>query len=282
MRKNIPSPLQGVNLWRNEKNRFLVFEAHYTADPSKRNPDYIEPIKASMPLNQFRQEFELVWESFIGMAVYPDFNKLVHCTDKILLPKIGIPLLLGLDQGLHPAVVVGQLVENDLIIYKEYTAHNMGAERFCEYVCTQLRKDFPAWQSFKDDYILAIDPTAFNRRDVDERTYAIVWSEAGFITNAGENLWEPRRTAVEQWLIKFRRGEPCFKILSKECPVLVEGFEGGYRYPEAAQELEPTKIRPVKDKYSQPHDALQYILSFMRNRSTLKRRPIPKLGYFNR
>jgi len=282
MRHMLPAPMTGVNVWKNTGNGFVVFEAHYLADPAKRDPSYIEPIKASMPLNKFRQEFCLVWESFIGMPVYPDFNKLVHCTESKLLPKIGVPLLLGLDQGLHPAVVVAQLIENDMTIYKEYTASNMGAERFCEYVATQLRKDFPPWQSFKQDFILAIDPTAFNRRDVDERSYAVVWNEAGFDPQPGENFWEKRRTSVEDWLIKFRKGDPCFKVLQNECPILVEGFEGGYRYPDGAMDIEPKKARPVKDSYSQPHDALQYILSFMQSRSTLKKTVIPKLGYFNR
>jgi len=275
------SPMQGVEIWRNPKNRFVVFQNHYTADPKKRGDAYIEPIRASMPVAQFRQEFELVWESFIGMPVYQDWNKSIHGASKPISPQIGLPLLLGVDQGLHPAVVVCQLQENVLVVLKEYTAVNMGAERFSEQVKLSLRMDFPEWPEL-EEMLMGMDPTGFNRRDVDERTYAAVWNKAGFKPKPGENGWEKRRAAVENWLIKFRKGEPCFKVNLSECPILVEGFDGGYRYPDHSAQVEPTKIKPIKDKYGQPHDALQYILTLLISHSNIKRRKVPSPEYYVR
>lgn len=272
------SPMEGVEVWRNPKNRFVVFQTHYTADPKKRGDAYIEPIRASMPVAQFRQEFELVWESFVGMPVYQDWNKTVHGAVRPIQPQLGLPLFLGVDQGLHPAVVVCQMQEDTFVVLKEYTEINMGAERFSEKVKLELRKDFPEWNRL-EEMLLGMDPTGFNRRDVDERTYASVWSKAGFKPKPGENGWEKRRQAVENWLIKFRKGEPCFKVNLAACPILVEGFDGGYRYPDHSAIVEPTKVKPIKDKYSQPHDALQYILTLLTASSNIRRRKVPSPEY---
>lgn len=278
-KSEIKHPITGIETWRNSKNRFFVFQAHYTCDPAKRDPSYIEPIKASMPLAQFRQEFELVWESFIGLTVYPDWNKEAHGAKAKIIPQLGLPLLLGVDQGLSPAAVVCQQQEQKLCVLKEYTATNMGAERFSLYVREKLSVDFPSWYRLEDDYICGMDPTGFNRRDVDERTYASAWKAEGFLPRPGENQWEKRRQAVERWLVKMRKGEPCFQVNLDECPILSEGFDGGYRYPDHAGTIEPTKIKPIKDKYSQPHDALQYIITLLENRKTRKTGKIPSPAY---
>lgn len=275
---NISYPMQGIEVWRNSGNRFLVFQSHYTADPIKRDPKYIDGIKASMPIHKFRQEYELVWDSFVGMPVFPDWNREHHGSKTTIHPHLGLPLLLGIDQGLHPAAVVCQLQEWQLVVLKEYTAHNKGAERFKEQVSNSLRVDFPEWTRFGDDYIMGMDPSAFNRRDTDERTYASIWAKE-FKPQPGAMLWEPRRESVEQWLTKSRKGESCIKVSLPDCPVLVEGFEGGYRYPESNAEIEPLKIRPIKDKYSQVHDALQYILTLLRNKSKIKKGRIPAPAY---
>jgi hypothetical protein len=42
-------------------------------------------------------------------------------------------------------------------------------------------------------------------------------------------------------------------------PVLIEGFAGGYQYPEHAAENEPAKLRPLKNAWSHVHDATQYL-----------------------
>lgn len=279
-RQAIISPYQGVEMWRNLGNKFFVFQTHYTADPTKRDPSYIANIKASMPLAQFRQEFELVWESFEGNAVYPDWNREIHGVKAIIKPMLGLPLFLGIDQGLSPAAVVAQIQGEELVIMKEYTADNMGAERFNEYVTTQLRRDYPGWPISKDEshWIVGMDPSGFNRRDVDERTYAAVWAK-DFKVHPGENLWEKRRQSVERWLVKFRKGRPCLRVSIPNCPVTVEGFDGGFRYPDRAAEIEPSKIRPVKDRYSQPHDALQYLCTVLEKKTMVKRKGVPAPSY---
>lgn len=277
--KQIPSPMQGVEMWRNGRNQFFVFQAHYTADPAKRD-GYGDKMRATMPLADYKREYELTWESFVGKAVYPDWNKEFHGSKFRIPPEIGLPLLLGNDQGLRPGCIVCQLQGEDLVILKEYTGENIGAERFAKYVKNQLAVDFPEWSNLKKDIIMGMDPTAFNRRDVDERTYASAWKEAGFNPQPGENSWEKRKKAVEDWLIKVRRGRACMRVNLQDCPILVEGFDGGYRYSDKAFEVEPTKPRPIKDKYSEIQDGLQYILTLLNKKMNLgKTKSIPSPSY---
>jgi hypothetical protein len=272
-------PMPGVEVWLNPKNKFLIYQLHYSADPKKKDPAYIEEIKSSMPISTFNQEFELQWDSFEGKPVYLDWSLGLHGTREVIMPHLGLPLLLGIDQGLTPACVVAQLQEDTLVILKEYTAVNMGALRFSEMVKKQLAVDFPAWGRAKEDFRVFMDPAGFNRKDTDETTYASIWGAHGFRIAPGAMNWEPRRQAVEQFLTRTLKSGPCFRVNLAECPILVRGFNGGYRYPEKSFEIEPNKIRPLKDEHSHVHDALQYLCSALVKSKRTQRKPIPEPHY---
>lgn len=61
--------------------------------------------------------------------------------------------------------------------------------------------------------------------------------------------------------------------------MIIKGFEGGYRFNEKHVDVEPTKLRPIKDQYSHPHDALQYLCSGIKTINTKLRHSIPKPTY---
>lgn len=252
-------PMQGVTIRKNAKNKFVVFELHYSADPAKRDPAYIEHIKSSMPIRQFKQEYELVWDSFEGLPVYADWDQTIHGVNRRIDPHIGSPLLLGLDFGLTPAMVVCQLQDEGLCVLREFTATNMGVKRFLAMVIPQLKVEYPLWQDLNKDYVCFIDPSGFFRKDTDETTCASVMEEAGFgKIIPGPVQFDERKNAVDTWLCRRTKHGPSFLVSLPNCPVLVQGFQGGYRYPDGVLEKEPTvKLRPVKDKFSHCHDALQ-------------------------
>ena len=55
-------------------------------------------------------------------------------------------------------------------------------------------------------------------------------------------------------------GEPGF-VIDKRCKTLRKGFQGGYKYKRIQVGGSDDRFRdvPDKDKYSHPHDALQYL-----------------------
>ena len=276
---NRKKPMHGVEIWRNPVNKFLVFQLHYTADVEKRSLEWKKDAMAGMPLKHFNLEFELMWDVYSGCPVYPDFNKEVHISKEKLYPSIGLPLLIGIDFGLTPAAIICQLIDKTLFVYKEFTAENMGAERFSDIVISQIQVIYPSWRDIKNDYLFFADPSGAFRKDTDERScFEILGAKVGNII-PGEITWEKRRKSVEDLLVKLSNKMGCLVINNGECPILQAGFEGGYRYPESALELEMNKIRPIKDKHSHIHDALQMITTKVFEINGRPKIVIPSQGY---
>lgn len=269
-------PMQGTRVWTNKKNKFLVFELHYTADPGKRSPEYKESIKNSMPLQEYLREYELHWDTFSGQPVYPEFGKL-HILEELPVPVAGLPMLIGFDFGLTPACVIGQFVETQLIIFKEFVEINMGIDRFLEKVIPELHRLYPTHSDLRK-WRCFIDPAGFSRKDTDERTTAMSVAKH-FNPAPGPIAWEARRKAVVHYLMRLDKGEPAFQIYGRGCPVLVKGFEGGYRFDDKAVDIEPSKLRPLKDAYSHPHDALQYLCAGVQTLVTETKKQIPTPAY---
>lgn len=272
------TPMEGVRVWTNAKNKFMVYELHYTADPTKRNPEFKESIRNSMPLQLYLREYELQWDTFEGFPVYPEFQKL-HITDVKPKPILGLPMLIGFDFGLTPAAVIGQYQGNKLIIFEEYIEINMGMERFSEMIIPELRMKYPAHSNFKKDWLCFIDPSGVFRSDTDENSTALILASKGFVPFPGPVVWNERRTAVVHYLQLLTPDGPAFQIFRGGCPMSIKGFEGGYKYSENIIEKEVAKLRPLKDAYSHPHDAIQYLCSGIKSRVESVKRQIPRAAY---
>ena len=261
---NYVVPMQGVRLWKNKKNKFAVLEIHYTADPTKRDPSYKESIKNSMPLQQYLREYELNWDTYSGMPVYPEFGD-IHILHDEPAVSPGLPLLIAFDFGLTPAATVAQFEGNTITFFKEFTAVNMGAERFVPMVVSQLRLMFPTHSDLKKNWKCWVDPSGFNRNDNDERKTAMTVAKNGFNPMPGPITWEGRRKSVADFLTTLDKGKASFQIYEKGCPVSVKGFKGGYHYPEKNLDVAPSQLRPIKNMASHPHDTIQYICSGVKN-----------------
>jgi hypothetical protein len=277
--KELPRyPMEGVEVWRNPGNKFVIYQLHYSANPEKRESAYRDSIKSAMPYQQYMQEYELVWDSFEGKPVYADFVERDHGTEDDVLPEIGLPLLVGIDFGLTPALVVAQLQGERLVVFCEYTEINMGAKRFLDKVVPQFRLKFPYHNDLRKSVYCFIDPAGFAKAQSDETTCAQEVAKH-FSPRGGGITWENRRKSVEDFLIKRDKNGPLFKIVKKSCPVLLRGFNGGYRYPDKAFDKSNSEIRPLKDQHSHPHDALQMITSALKGLSKRTSTDIPTPGY---
>lgn len=269
--------IEGVQIRRNPKNGFVVFTLHYGADPKKRDSAEIAQLRAAMPKAQFEQEFEISWDSYAGMPVYQDFSPKRHLA--LVKPElwIGLPILRGWDFGLTPACVLAQLQEQTLVVFREFTGFNVGARQFCTKIMPQMQQLYPG-ASFVD----FADPAGVAKAQSDETTCFEVLGSFGITPIPGPVTWELRRQGVEHFLVRQTKSGSCLQVYEADCPVLVRGFRGGYRYPEKVKEVEPTNLRPVKDMHSHPHDAFQYICSELQ-RGGRPGRPshiIPSLSYF--
>lgn len=272
-------PMEGVEIWKNPKNKFLIFQLHYSANPVKKEAKYRDTVKASMPIRQYMQEYELQWDSFAGLPVFADWDQSVHGSKERITPINGLPLLRGWDFGLTPACLIAQLQEDTLVVLMEIVEVNMGADRFSDKVLKVCKTLFPEWHDNKKNWLDFIDASGEFRKDTDEGTCARILDGKGLKCVPGAITWEDRRTAVEHFLTRRTKAGPCFKVNLATCPILVRGFNGGYRYSESALEIEPNKVRPIKDEHSHIQDSLQMIASklmSMKRRSYIR---VPKPSY---
>jgi hypothetical protein len=270
--------MQGVRVWRNKKNKFMVFELHFTADPQKRSEEFRESIKNAMPIVEFMREYDLNWDTFSGYPVYPEFSKL-HIIHEQPYPMAGLPMLVGVDFGLTPAAVIGQYQGETLVIFEELVEVNMGSDRFAAKLSALIKQKYRTHDDLRKNWLCFIDPAGLQRNQKDETSCALSLMSVGFVPAPGPILWEQRRKGVVSFLKGMTKDGPAFQIYGRECPVTLKGFEGGYRYSDKAVEIEPTQIRPVKDAHSHPHDALQYLACGIADKVIQIKKAIPRPVY---
>lgn len=191
-----------------------------------------------------------------GKPVYPEYSDKVHVASEELQGNPHLPIYLGWDFGLTPACIIGQMSpKGQLLILDELVAEDMGIRQFA----TDVVKPLLLNKYQRNKFISVGDPAGMNRAQTDERTCFQELHEAGIATEpANTNDFIPRRESVAFYLNRMSSGEPGF-LLSPTCKSLRKGFIGGYRYERLKVAGERYRDRPVKDRFSHPHDALQYL-----------------------
>jgi len=205
------------------------------------------------------------------LAVYRNWITDTHVAKQTLRPLQGVPLQLGWDFGLTPAAIVGQWTPSGrLLVLKEIVRVNMGAERFCQEVWKDLQADgrFDQWLASDVDDNLAVpvvwgDPAGDERSQADEKTAFQILSKNGFrVRPAPTNDPGLRIDGVDALLTAMIDGYPAI-IIDPSCRMLIRGFEGKYQYEQTRSQSKSGEHKdlPKKDRYSHPHDGLQYLVS---------------------
>lgn len=188
-----------------------------------------------------------------GKPVYPDFDKALHVAEKPLKHIPGIEVQVGIDFGLTPAAIFGQKVRGRWLILRELVAVDMGMVRFARLIKETLAE-------LGGDATLTGDPTGDSRVGTDEDTpYRVLRRENLNIRPASSNDPSLRIEAVTTLLTRLVDRKPGV-IIDPRCKVLIAGFESGYHYKRLmVSGNERYEDRPDKNRFSHPHDALQYL-----------------------
>ena len=191
-----------------------------------------------------------------GRPVFPEYRDAIHC--RACEPLKGLPLVLGMDFGLTPAVIIMQrAVTGQWRALSEIVAEDMGVARFAEQVKAKLALEYPGFE------ITPIwgDPAGDQRAQTDETTPFEILRANGLPGRpAPSNDFVLRREAVAGALNRLVDGSPGLTVDPK-CRVLRKALMGGYCYRRvqlAGQERYHDK--PDKGPYSHVADALQYAL----------------------
>lgn len=196
-----------------------------------------------------------------GRPVYSEWNDSLH--SKPLKPLQGVRLVIGLDFGLTPAAVFTQPdARGRLLVIDELCGEDMGIRQFLEDVLIpHLIAVYPEHWARRDEMIILIgDPAGNQKAQTDERScFDEVRAKKLKIRAAKSNAWLPRRGAVAWFLSKLGGGQAMFLLDPQACPVLRKGFNGGYKYRRVQVTGEERYTdEPAKNRFSHPHDALQY------------------------
>ncbi len=199
-----------------------------------------------------------------GKPIYEhQYNPRIHKSEDELVwvSKHVESLAMGVDFGLTPSVIIGQLMPTgQLRILHELVAERMGIEAFADEVLIPfMRRKFRGLNY--EEIPLFCDPAGVSESDTDQKSAIDVLVEKGFAaepapTNNPVARWE----AVRHWLTRLAGGGQPALLLNHDSNYLHKGFLGGYHY----RRINVSGTRKYSDKadkneYSHPHDALQYL-----------------------
>ncbi len=211
-----------------------------------------------------------------GSPVWPMFVEETHVAKQALRFNPNWPVYVGLDFGRRPAAVVGQIINDRWQIIGELVGIDQGASVFAPRVRRWLIDNcrealsiecVPATggevRAFEEAVRLGRiklfgDPKGNDKVQSDEATAYDVFADHGMRVTAApvpSNNIQTRIGAVEFVLNGMRDGMPRF-LLSPGCRALKMAMAGGYHFKKGDFQ----KVEPVKDRYSDIADALQYLL----------------------
>lgn len=198
-----------------------------------------------------------------GEPVYDEYDDTVNCDDDADLEPIpGLPLRLGFDQGVRgPAMIVAQWTpRGQLRVLEEYCPGRIGPTGFAR-ECKLLLES--RYRGYKIERATG-DPRGFDGGDEetgDKSMFQIVQEVMDIVIWPAEtNELHPRLDGVRQLLrYKISAGMPAL-LLSRRAKKLRKGFASHYRYKKRRGQEAGTDPVPEKNEFSNPHDALQYIV----------------------
>lgn len=196
-----------------------------------------------------------------GRAVYPEFSRKMHVSSVPLLPfvieaveKAEKKIFPGWDNtGLSPACISTCInTMGQWLIFKEFCGEDIGIVDFGNAVKQWWGEALPAKAKFRH----IGDPAGKTRDSVRMSAAEYLAKECGIVVEDGIQTFKVRRESVANLLTKHINGEPAI-LIDPSCVRLIDGFEGGYAYPEIGSSG-LFGDAPEKNEYSHIHDALQY------------------------
>lgn len=193
-----------------------------------------------------------------GKPIWPEYNPTLHVADHPLRILRGLPLWLGWDFGLTPACVALQVTPSGQVrVLREWLVWGgtMGVRQFARNVVKPaLLNEFDGMR-----IISYGDPGGSQRSQNDEVTAIDTLTAVGLPTKpARTNVFEARRDAVSQLLMRIVDGEPGI-VFDPSCRKLIKAVAGAYKFKRlAVAGDERYADKPDKNEYSHVAEALQY------------------------
>jgi hypothetical protein len=192
-----------------------------------------------------------------GKPVWTEYRDDIHHSTEHFIPDVSTPVFVGIDFGLTPAAVFGQLtVGGRMMIFDELCTFDMGAMNFGKLLRELINHKYP-----KHQIEFYADPAGEGRAQTDEVTPFMILQNQGInAVPTYTNDFTIRREAVADYMQRLDfTGYPAFCI-TPGAPTVRKACAGGYKYKRmAVAGAERYQDKPDKGKYSHAGDALQYM-----------------------
>lgn len=188
-----------------------------------------------------------------GDPVWKQYNPDKHLALQELRPVPGHDVWCGLDFGRRPTALCAQNINNRVFFQKEFRRYGASAATFAPELKRWLEQNYPGYR-----VRFVGDPKGQDKGQTDERTAYDVFKSYGMEVMPApvkNNHLETRLAAVDSLLSTSHNGMPRFVLSPVGCPTLVAAMAGRYHIKKGAL----GEAEPVKDKYSDVADTVQYI-----------------------
>jgi hypothetical protein len=195
-----------------------------------------------------------------GKPVYPNWRDEAHKATEHVGVMPTRTLWVGLDFGFTPAMAVGQRsAHGQWHILKEVCPDDVSTQQFAGIIKSTL-----AELMANNDQVVKIygDPSGSIRsssREDKKSVFQILRAHGVNAYGAPSNDIAVRIDTVKGIIDRMVDGQPGL-VVNPECTTLIKGFRNGYHYRRiGGLGSNRHEVTPYKDKYSHPHDALQYM-----------------------
>lgn len=284
-----PEVIRGVKMWKN-KNGFVTFMLHYTADPDK-DPDrdgltWFKKEREGALKALWKKEYEIDFSTKSGKLIYGkeycDFEPQIHLIESFELPE-PYELILGLDFGQRNptcALVAAWTTQQKLYIIDEYYEPALPSQsskkifaKFDYLLGGKENLDNKSIGQKRDILntyfqLRVIDPTTSHKNrskimEGEEIPYSILeeFYDNGIEFELGNNDVKAGINRVREYFQLNNQKEAHLYIFKDKCPNLCTELLN-YRYKELTEFQEKTRNQsedPVK-KDDHAVDTLRYII----------------------
>lgn len=178
-----------------------------------------------------------------GKPFYDGFNELLHKRQLNYIP--GKVIYRGIDFGYHhPAVIYCQFDAQDrFMVIGEILGDDVTLDKFCRTRVIPFENTSFPQAKFETYY----DPSGVAVTDKSEKTSVDILTDNGIIGSCKQSTYRERKELVEKQLSLLISGVPGL-IVDESCKIVIDGFLGGYHYPES-KGGKPVKEEPERDGY---------------------------------
>ncbi len=260
-----------------KSGKIKVKTFHWTLHP-KKDQAWYEKQKADRTAKDVAQELDINYTISAGDPFYQGFSRGLHVRKMKLNPHR--ELILGFDYGFrHPNCSVHQITAEGIwLIVDNIFGENQTIDEFAQYCTEYLNQTYPTYQYRHKCFG---DPAGRQASDKSRKSSEQILNEAGFkVTSIPSNSahagYGNRKTIIEKKLRTLIGGIP--SLVVQDVPnnsIIIEGFEGGYRYPDA-NKYGGIVEKPVDDGwFEHPFNTIEYVAINLFKAIDQKPRPQP-------